>query len=64
MTPEVFVQYMDMVNVETFHKKAAEAVMNTGAFFYQPYYDWTDMIYSRSGYYFECIKKSLIPPIC
>lgn len=33
MTPEVFVQYMDMVNVETFHKKATEAVMNTGSFF-------------------------------
>jgi FAD/FMN-containing dehydrogenase len=31
--------------------------MNAGAFFYRPYYDWADMIYSRSGYTFETIKK-------
>ena len=43
--------------VKAFHKSASEAVMNAGAFFYRPYYDWTDMIYARSGYTFETIKK-------
>ena len=43
--------------VKAFHKNASEAVMNAGAFFYRPYYDWADMIYSRSGYTFETIKK-------
>ncbi len=43
--------------VKAFHKKASETVMNAGAFFYRPYYDWADMIYSRSGYTFETIKK-------
>jgi FAD/FMN-containing dehydrogenase len=31
--------------------------MNAGAFFYRPYYDWAEMIYSRSGYTHETIKK-------
>jgi FAD/FMN-containing dehydrogenase len=44
-------------NVKTFHKKVSEAVMNAGAFFYRPYYDWANIIYSRSGYAFETIKK-------
>jgi len=43
--------------VKAFHRSASEAVMNAGAFFYRPYYDWADMIYSRSGYTFETIKK-------
>jgi hypothetical protein len=46
-----------LANVKAFHKRAADAVMNAGAFFYRPYYDWADMIYSRSGYTFETIKK-------
>jgi FAD/FMN-containing dehydrogenase len=44
-------------NVKAFHKKASEAVMNAGAFFYRPYYGWADMIYSKSGYTHETIKK-------
>ncbi|MCX5894978.1 MAG: hypothetical protein NTZ51_03980, partial [Proteobacteria bacterium] len=44
-------------NVKLFHRKASEAIMNAGAFFYRPYYDWADKIYSRSGYTFETIKK-------
>jgi FAD/FMN-containing dehydrogenase len=44
-------------HVKAFHKKASEAVMNAGAFFYRPYYDWADMVYSRSGYTHEAIKK-------
>ncbi len=43
--------------VKTFHRKASEAVMNAGAFFYRPYYDWADTVYARSGYTFETIKK-------
>jgi len=43
--------------VKVFHKNASEAIMNAGAFFYRPYYDWSDMIYARSGYTFETIKK-------
>ena len=44
-------------NVKTFHKKVSEALMNAGAFFYRPYYDWANIIYARSGYTFETIKK-------
>jgi FAD/FMN-containing dehydrogenase len=44
-------------HVKAFHKKASEAIMNAGAFFYRPYYDWADMVYSRSGYTHEAIKK-------
>lgn len=47
----------EIENIRAFHKKAAEAIMNAGAFFYRPYYDWADMIYSRSGYTHETIKK-------
>ena len=47
----------DLENVRAFHKKSSEVLMNAGAFFYRPYYDWADMIYSRSGYTFETIKK-------
>jgi FAD/FMN-containing dehydrogenase len=47
----------EIENVKTFHKKVSEAVMNAGAFFYRPYYDWAEMIYSRSGYTHETIKK-------
>ena len=42
---------------KAFHRAAAEAVMNAGAFFYRPYYDWAGMIFARSGYSFEVIKK-------
>lgn len=42
---------------KAFHKAAAEAVMNAGAFFYRPYYDWAGMIYARAGYTHEVIKK-------
>ena len=44
-------------NVKKFHKKAAEILINSGAFFYRPYYDWADMIYSRAGYTHETIRK-------
>jgi FAD/FMN-containing dehydrogenase len=44
-------------NVKAFHKKASESILNAGAFFYRPYYDWADMIYSRAGYTLETIKK-------
>jgi len=44
-------------NVKTFHRKVSEAVMNAGAFFYRPYYDWAEMIYAKSGYTHETIKK-------
>lgn len=47
----------EIENVKAFHKKASVAIMNAGAFFYRPYYDWADMIYSRSGYTYETIKK-------
>lgn len=40
-----------------FHHKASEALMNAGAFFYRPYYNWSDMIYSRTGYVHETLKK-------
>jgi hypothetical protein len=40
-----------------FHRKASEALINAGAFFYRPYYDWSDMIFSRSGYTHETIKR-------
>jgi len=42
---------------KAFHRSAAEAVLNAGAFFYRPYYDWADMIFARAGYSFEVIKK-------
>ncbi|MCX8043680.1 MAG: FAD-binding oxidoreductase [Desulfobacterota bacterium] len=45
------------MQTKQFHRYAAEAVMNAGAFFYRPYYDWADMIYSRAGYTHEVIKK-------
>lgn len=44
-------------NTKAFHKKASEAIMNAGAFFYRPYYDWAHMIYSRAGYTHETIQK-------
>jgi len=47
----------EIENVKTFHKKASEAIMSAGAFFYRPYYEWADMIYSKSGYTHETIKK-------
>jgi len=47
----------DIDAVKAFHKKAAQELMNDGAFLYRPYYDWADMIYSRAGYTFETIKK-------
>jgi FAD/FMN-containing dehydrogenase len=47
----------DVENSKKFQQKAAEAVMNAGAFLYRPYYDWADMIYSRAGYTHETIKK-------
>ena len=47
----------EIENVKTFHKKASETIMSAGAFFYRPYYDWADMIYSKSGYTHETIKK-------
>lgn len=43
--------------IKAFHKEAWKAMMNAGAFFYRPYYDWADMIYARSGYTHETIKK-------
>lgn len=43
--------------IKSFHRSASESVMNAGAFFYRPYYDWADMIYARSGYTYETIKK-------
>jgi FAD/FMN-containing dehydrogenase len=47
----------ELENIKTFHKEVSEAVLNAGAFFYRPYYDWADMIYSRSGYTHEVISK-------
>jgi len=47
----------EIENVKRFHQKASKAVMNAGAFFYRPYYDWANMIYSRSGYTHETIRK-------
>ena len=47
----------EIENTKKFHRKASEAIMNAGAFFYRPYYDWADMIYSRTGYTHETIKK-------
>ncbi|MCP4716347.1 MAG: FAD-binding oxidoreductase [Deltaproteobacteria bacterium] len=44
-------------NVKAFHRKAFETLLNAGALFYRPYYDWADAIYARSGYTFETIKK-------
>lgn len=43
--------------IKAFHRKAAEALINAGAFFYRPYYDWADMIYSRAGATHETIRK-------
>lgn len=50
-------QGADLANVKAFQRKAAELLINEGAFFYRPYYDWADMIYARAGYTFETIKK-------
>jgi FAD/FMN-containing dehydrogenase len=47
----------ELETIKTFHKKSSEAVLNAGAFFYRPYYDWDDMIYSRAGYTHEVISK-------
>ncbi len=43
--------------VKRFQRRAFETLINEGAFFYRPYYDWADTIFSRSGYSFETIKK-------
>ncbi len=42
---------------KAFHRRSAETLINDGAFFYRPYYDWSDMIYSRAGYTHEAIRK-------
>ncbi len=44
-------------NAKAFHRSAFDALLNAGALFYRPYYDWADAIYARSGYTFETIKK-------
>ena len=56
----------DLENIRLFQKKAFEALMNAGAFFYRPYYDWSDMIFARSGYAYETIKKikKILDPNC
>jgi FAD/FMN-containing dehydrogenase len=40
--------------------------MNAGAFFYRPYYDWSDMVFARSGYAYTTIKKikKILDPNC
>ncbi len=47
----------EVANVKAFQRKAFESLLNAGALFYRPYYDWADAIYARSGYTFETIKK-------
>jgi FAD/FMN-containing dehydrogenase len=51
-------------NVKTFHQKASETLMNAGAYFYRPYYNWDHMIYSRTGYVHETTRKlkSILDP--
>jgi hypothetical protein len=44
-------------NAIAFHRSVSEALINAGAFFYRPYYDWATMIYSRTGYTHETIRK-------
>jgi len=43
--------------VKAFQRAAFEGLINAGAFFYRPYYDWAQTIYTRSGYTHEVIKK-------
>jgi glycolate oxidase len=38
-------------------RRAFETLLNAGALFYRPYYDWADAIYARCGYTLETIKK-------
>ena len=47
----------ELAQVKTFHRAASEALINAGAYFYRPYYDWAHPIYARSGYTHEVIKK-------
>ncbi len=47
----------ELARIKAFQRKAAGELINAGAFFYRPYYDWADMIYSRAGYTLETIKK-------
>jgi hypothetical protein len=49
---------------KAFHRKATEALMTAGAFFYRPYYDWAETIYSRTGYVHEVIRtlKGILDP--
>ncbi len=47
----------DLEQVKVFQRKVSETLINAGAFFYRPYYDWAEMVYSRSGYTHETIKK-------
>ena len=47
----------ETAQVKAFQRAAFEGLMNAGAFFYRPYYDWAQMIYARSGYTHEVIKK-------
>lgn len=46
-----------LANTKAFHRVAFETLLNNGALFYRPYYDWADAIYARSGYTFETIRK-------
>lgn len=43
--------------VKKFQRKSFEVLLNSGAFFYRPYYDWAETIFARSGYTFETIKR-------
>jgi len=54
----------ELAEMRTFHRKAAEMLINAGAFFYRPYYDWADMIYNRAGYTHEtiCKLKKIVDP--
>lgn len=47
----------NLARAKAFHRTACETLMNAGAYFYRPYYDWARLVYARSGYTHEVIKK-------
>lgn len=47
----------EVEQVKAFQKAAFEGLLNAGAFFYRPYYDWAQLIYARSGYTHEMIRR-------
>lgn len=54
---EIDLHCSDPEEVKTLWLKAAEALMNAGAYFDRPYGPWAEMVYSRAAGYSEMLKK-------